>query len=130
MQTPQDLQNPTDTLDPTVSSRIVAACFAFAAFALAVLSGLFAGNPAYSVIGNALFWLIACYVIGLVIARIANIAVTERLAQYREERPIPVEEPVVAATDDAEPIEAEEITQDDDQASVAPAPPAQPVQAA
>lgn len=122
-----DLNKPADTLDPTVSTRIVASCFALAAFALALLSGLTAGNQAHTTIGNALFWLAACYVLGIVIARVANTAVSERLAEYREERPIPVSDPASEIDDEA--IETTELADQPVEGIEVP-PPAQPVQAA
>ena len=124
------IQNPEDTLDPRVSTRIVASCFSLAAFALALLSGMLSGNPAHSVIGNALFWLAACYLLGIVIARIANIAVSERLAEYRVERPIPTDADLVAeapsTTDDkTASTEAEDTPEGLEVSTGAPAQPAQ-----
>lgn len=129
MSTHTTIKDPQDTLDPTVSSRIVAACFALAAFALALLSGLFAGNPTSTVLTNALFWLTACYILGLVIARIANTAVTERLAAYRDERPIPTPD----ATTESDQQQPEDTNAQADHAQATPAQqsqPATPAQAA
>lgn len=55
-----------------VPGGTVAACFALAAFAIAVLSGLLADNHAATILARALFAMLACYPLGLLAAIVTN----------------------------------------------------------
>ena len=49
-----------------VSSKVVATAMALAAFAVAILAGLHAGNPTRSILVNALIAMIAGHIVGYV----------------------------------------------------------------
>lgn len=61
-----------------VSSSAIGACFAFAAFVVAVLAGLFAGNTVEMILTRALLALIVCYPIGLAMGMVCGRIVREQ----------------------------------------------------
>lgn len=70
-------------------SRIIAGSFALAGFSAAAIAGLAAGNQATPVLLRAVVAMFVCYLIGLVIGTAATHAVSEHLAQYKRENPVP-----------------------------------------
>lgn len=76
-------------MDSRAPTRIIASCFALSAFAIALIAGLNADRDAASILSTAVFALIVCYILGLIIASIANVAVRERIDQLKAEKPIP-----------------------------------------
>lgn len=65
-------------------SKVIAGCFAMAAFAVAVLAGLAGGNSAVSILIRALIALICCYPIGLMIGMICQRVMTDHIQAHRE----------------------------------------------
>ncbi len=66
-----------------VPTKVVATVFALAAFAVAVIAGLAAGNTSSRILGVALASMIACHVVGLVLGAIAEKVVTDYLQSCR-----------------------------------------------
>lgn len=65
--------------------RAVAACFALAAFAVAIVSGLASGREADSILQDAIVALTVCQFVGLAAGYALRIAMSERLAAHRAE---------------------------------------------
>lgn len=76
-------------MDSRAPSRIIASCFALSAFAIALISGLAAGRSASSILTTAVFALLGCYILGLIVSAIANVAINERIEAHRAANPIP-----------------------------------------
>jgi len=72
-----------------VASKVIAASFALAGFAIAVIAGLSAGNNATRVLTAALVSMAACHIIGLGVGAIGERTVNDYLATYRSGRPLP-----------------------------------------
>jgi hypothetical protein len=76
-------------VDSRAPTRIIASCFALSAFAIALIAGLNADRSASAILSTAVFALVVCYILGLIIASMANVAVSERIDQLKAEKPIP-----------------------------------------
>lgn len=76
-------------MDSRAPTRIIASCFALSAFAIALIAGLNADRSASAILSTAVFALVVCYILGLIIASMANVAVSERIDQLKAEKPIP-----------------------------------------
>lgn len=72
-----------------VPSKVIAASFALAAFAIAVIAGINAGNNATRVLTAALVSMAGCHIVGLGIGAVGERTVNEHLATYRSGRPLP-----------------------------------------
>jgi tetrahydromethanopterin S-methyltransferase subunit C len=72
-----------------IATRVIAASLALAAFAVAIVSGLAAGNPARIVLLNAVVCMIVCQILGLFVGVLAERAVSEHVADYKSARPVP-----------------------------------------
>jgi hypothetical protein len=70
-------------------AKIIATAFALCGFAVATCCGLFADNPAVTVLLRACFSLIVCYAVGSLAALCIMHAVDEHLADYVAKRPVP-----------------------------------------
>jgi uncharacterized protein involved in response to NO len=68
--------------------KVIACVFALAAFAVAIIAGLSAGNSAARVLGSALAAMFICHIMGLVIGTIGHRVVTDHLSSI----PIEAEE--------------------------------------
>ena len=66
-------------MNPSAPSRMIAAIFALAAFVVAVIAGLAAGNPASRVLMVAIMGLIVCYALGSVAGAIGEWVVSEHV---------------------------------------------------
>jgi hypothetical protein len=66
--------------------RAVAGCFALAAFAIALISGLAADRPTDDILIGALGAMFACHLLGLMAAHAAGIALREQLTLHRNDR--------------------------------------------
>ncbi|MEM7626425.1 MAG: hypothetical protein AAF333_12585 [Planctomycetota bacterium] len=73
----------------TITSRVIATCFALTSFASALFVGAAAGNPFNTVLLRAVFIMVGCYVVGLVIGGIAQYTVDRHIETYKRENPIP-----------------------------------------
>ncbi len=69
------------------SVKSIAACFGFAAFSVAIMSGLAADRTLPEILGGAIASLLACFAIGVVIGIIAERAIDESASSYRVGRP-------------------------------------------
>jgi len=76
-------------VDSRAPTRIIASCFALSAFAIALIAGLNADRSVSAILSTAVFALVVCYILGLMIASIANVAVSERIDQLKADKPIP-----------------------------------------
>ncbi len=65
-------------------SNVIAACFALAAFTVAVVAGMAGGNPAMSVLVRALIAMIGCYPIGLIIGLICARVMADHVQAHRD----------------------------------------------
>ncbi|MEM1110069.1 MAG: hypothetical protein AAGH99_15395 [Planctomycetota bacterium] len=75
-----------------ITSRVIATCFALTSFAAALIVGWLAQNPLQTILLRALFTMIVCYAIGLVIGVILQGIVHKQIEQHKSENPIPGEE--------------------------------------
>jgi len=69
--------------------RAVAACFALAAFCVAIWSGLTSGRSAEAVLGTSLIVMLVCQPIGLVLGLAFRHASLEQISSYKKTNPIP-----------------------------------------
>ena len=67
----------------------IAACFGMAAFSVAIVSGLGAGQSADSILWNALLASFICYPLGITVGIVARHAVSEHVAEYCDAHPVP-----------------------------------------
>jgi len=75
-----------------ITSRVIATCFALTSFAAALIVGIMAENPLLTILLRALFTMIVCYMIGLVIGSIAQNAVQKQIEEHKRNNPIPGKE--------------------------------------
>ena len=61
------------------TSKMVATAMGLAAFAIAILAGLYAGNPTITILGNAVLCMVACHIVGLFIGSIGERVVREHV---------------------------------------------------
>ena len=76
-------------MDSRAPNRIIASCIALCAFSIALIAGLYADRDVAAILSTAVFALIDCYILGLIIASVANVAVSERIEQLKDEKPLP-----------------------------------------
>jgi hypothetical protein len=72
-----------------IAASTIAACFALAAFAVAVVAGLASGNPAASVLGRAIAAMVICYPAGLAVGYVAQRVISEHIEAHKEAHPAP-----------------------------------------
>ena len=60
-----------------------------AAFTVAILSGLHAGQPADAILWRAILSIMICYPAGLVIGLVGRAAVTDHVQEYQAAHPAP-----------------------------------------
>ena len=65
-------------------SSAIAGCFALSAFAVAVVAGLAAQNPASSILVRALIAMIVCYPVGLIIGLICQRLMFDHIAAHQK----------------------------------------------
>lgn len=65
-------------------SSAIAGCFALSAFAVAVVAGLAAQNPASSILIRALIAMMACYPVGLIIGLICQRLMFDHIEAHQE----------------------------------------------
>ena len=70
-------------------ARVIAACFGMSAFAVALITGIFAGNPSGTVLERGLVCLFLGYVLGLIAGEMLAFAIRDYLRQHIAENPIP-----------------------------------------
>jgi hypothetical protein len=64
-------------------AKTIASVFALAAFAVAIIAGLSAGNTPARVLGTALAAMLVCHIMGLVVGAVGERVVIEHLNQVR-----------------------------------------------
>lgn len=99
----------------SLGGAAIAACFAMAAFAVAILAGLASGNAAMSVIGRALIAMIVCYPVGMVVTMVWQRVLNEHLVAMRAA--VPAHE-TRAAEATGEPVAQGEVNGDDEEVLV------------
>lgn len=78
-----------------VPAKVIAASFALAAFAVAVIAGLASGNPTRAILTDAILAMLACHLAGLFIGALMQRVINEHLDGYRAATPVPeIELPV------------------------------------
>lgn len=73
----------------SITSRVIASCFALVSFASALFVGAAAGNPLDTILIRALFVMVGCYAVGLIIGAVAQHTIDQHIEQYKTENPIP-----------------------------------------
>ena len=71
-----------------IATKVIGASLALSAFAVAIVAGLAAGNPARTILVNAVFSMIACQIVGFFAGSLAERAVAEHIEQYKAAHPI------------------------------------------
>ena len=74
----------------TSKARVVSVAFGLSGFAVALVSGLGAGNDAASVLLRAIVAMFACQMLGMVVGSMLERLIDEQEARYKESHPIPV----------------------------------------
>ena len=69
-----------------VPAKVIAATLGLSAFAIAVVCGLYAGNPAETILLRAIIAMIVVNLLGLAIGGVAERAIAEGIAAYKERR--------------------------------------------
>ena len=67
----------------------IAGCYALGAFTIAIISGLWAGRSAPGILETALTSMLLCYIVGLIVAKTAEVAVREHVDRYVRENEAP-----------------------------------------
>lgn len=80
-----------------ITSRVIATCFALTSFAAALIVGMMAENPLLTILLRALFTMIVCYAIGLIIGVVAQGVVQKHIEQHKRDHPIPGEDMALRA---------------------------------
>ena len=74
---------------PGVATKVIAASCGLTAFTVGILAGLFADNPAETILLRALVALVAGQVVGLIVGAIGERTVGEAIKAYEKARPVP-----------------------------------------
>lgn len=90
-------------------SKVIAGCLALAAFAIAILAGLVAGNAPGLVLVRALMAMILCYPVGFIIGMICERVMAMHAPQPSESEQEQEQETDTPASDDAQRGSAEEV---------------------
>lgn len=77
------------TLQREFPIRAIGACFAIAAFAVAITAGLAAQREAEAILTTAIIAMFVCQPIGLALGLALKHATFEQIQNYRETNPIP-----------------------------------------
>ncbi len=72
----------------TIPAKVIASCFAIAAFTAAVLIGWGVGNSTYTIMLRASVIMAACWGIGMVVGKAMQTTVVEHIDRYKETYPI------------------------------------------
>ena len=70
-------------------SKVIAFIFALTAFAVAIVAGMFGGDPAESVLARALIVLVVCHLVGAALGSTVNHVLNEFLKKYETDHPVP-----------------------------------------
>lgn len=83
--------------------KVMAASFALTAYAVAIIGGLAAGNPAGPVMVRAVVAMLICYLVGLALASAAMTAIREHLEESERAHEAPNVDEILRGS--TEPIE-------------------------
>jgi hypothetical protein len=67
----------------------IAGCYALGAFTIAIISGLYAGRSASGILETAIVSMLVCYIVGLAVGKVAEVAVREHVERFVEENEAP-----------------------------------------
>ena len=67
-----------------VATKAIAGCFALAAFSVAVIAGLASDNTAASILTRALFAMVVCYPVGLLVGFVCRHVIEQQLDEPEE----------------------------------------------
>jgi len=90
-----------------IASRAIAGCFALAAFSVAIIAGLASENTTSSILTRALFAMVACYPVGLLVGFVCRYVIEQHLGQTaeRSDGADTVREPAAQSAESAEKAE-------------------------
>jgi hypothetical protein len=71
-----------------VPGRVIAAAIGLIAFAVAIVAGLAAENPATTTLWRAIVAMVVCYGLGRLIGMVGQRAIAEDIQRYKAEHPI------------------------------------------
>ncbi len=74
---------------PQASSKVIAGCFALAAFAVSLMAGVWGGDPAFTVLTRSLIIMMVCYPIGYIVGLICAQVIERHVKDYVEANPAP-----------------------------------------
>jgi hypothetical protein len=83
---------------PGVPTKIIGACAGLTAFAIALVAGLAADNPAEDVLFRALIALVACQLLGGLIGMVSERIVRDAIREYQASHPVNSSSTVVPAS--------------------------------
>lgn len=72
-----------------MTGKVIASCFALAAFAVAVVAGMAGDNSASHVLSRALIAMILCYPVGLLVGIVCERVIAERVDEHVRDHPLP-----------------------------------------
>jgi len=75
-------------VSPGVATKVIGGCCALTAFAASVTAGLFADNPAETILLRALGAMVIGQVVGTIVGAIGERTVAEALKKYKETHPV------------------------------------------
>lgn len=70
-------------------TKVVSACCGLAAFAIAVIAGLSAGNSGEVILTRALICMVACQLVGLAIGMVIERVIVDSIEQHKSSLPDP-----------------------------------------
>lgn len=75
----------------TTQSTTIAGCYALAAFAIAIISGLASASPTSEILTNAIIALLLCYFVGYIAGKVFQVITAEYQRSLRAAQPEAVE---------------------------------------
>ena len=69
-------------------TKVIGGCLALGAFAVAIVAGLAADNPADEILSRALIAMAVCYPVGVIIGVVAERAVDEHVRTHIKKNPL------------------------------------------
>ncbi len=107
-----------------VPGRVIAAAIALIAFAVAIVAGLAAENPATTTLYRAIVAMVVCYGLGRIVGLVGQRAIAEDVERYKARNPIHSPEETEPASQDAasagDPVDVIEDTDEQNPAAASP----------
>ena len=75
-------------MSPGIPTKVIAASSGLCGFAVGLIAGLAADNPAEVVLGRALLAMFACQLVGWVVGTIGERIVRDAIVRYRDSHPV------------------------------------------